>query len=401
MDDGSSCWKQNLKVAWLGNFLTGTSFTLVMPFISVFVEELGVGPGQVEYYAGLAVSVNALAAALMAPIWGSLADRYGRKPMMVRAAFAMIFTMGGMAFVPNVFWLLVLRVLNGVFTGYIPNATALIASQVPKDKTGYALGTLSTGAVAGNLIGPTLGGILAEMFGVHMVFLLVGLLYAIVVLLTVFYIREDFVPIKKGEEMSVKEVFEQVKDRQMLVGLFVTSMIIIAAAQAVVPILTLYVRHLGQTDNLLFVAGFIISLPGMASLVTSGYLGKIGDHIGNHRLLLIALTYSLLINVFCVFAENPFQLGLLRFMYGFGTGALLPSVNSLLTKLTPKEGISRIFSYNQLFNNLGSVVGPMMGSAVAAHMGYDWVFYLSSGLVLFNLIWSLTNFRNYLKVRDV
>ncbi|MCB2962135.1 multidrug efflux MFS transporter [Streptococcus suis] len=408
MDDGSSYWKQNLKVAWLGNFLTGTSFTLVMPFISVFVEELGVGPGQVEYYAGLAVSVNALAvsvnalaAALMAPIWGSLADRYGRKPMMVRAAFAMIFTMGGMAFVPNVFWLLALRVLNGVFTGYIPNATALIASQVPKDKTGYALGTLSTGAVAGNLIGPTLGGILAEMFGVHTVFLLVGLLYAIVVLLTVFYIREDFVPVKKGEEMSVKEVFEQVKDRQMLVGLFVTSMIIIAAAQAVVPILTLYVRHLGQTDNLLFVAGFIISLPGMASLVTSGYLGKIGDRIGNHRLLLIALTYSLLINVFCVFAENPFQLGLLRFMYGFGTGALLPSVNSLLTKLTPKEGISRIFSYNQLFNNLGSVVGPMMGSAVAAHMGYDWVFYLSSGLVLFNLIWSLTNFRNYLKVRDV
>ncbi|HEM6404253.1 TPA: multidrug efflux MFS transporter [Streptococcus suis] len=401
MDGGSSYWKQNLKVAWLGNFLTGTSFTLVMPFISVFVEELGVGPGQVEYYAGLAVSANAFAAAVMAPIWGSLADRYGRKPMMVRAAFAMIFTMGGMAFVPNVFWLLALRVLNGVFTGYIPNATALIASQVPKDKTGYALGTLSTGAVAGNLIGPTLGGILAEMFGVHMVFLLVGLLYAIVVLLTVFYIREDFVPVKRGEAMSVKEVFAQVKDRQMLVGLFVTSMIIIAAAQAVVPILTLYVRHLGQTDNLLFVAGFIISLPGMASLVTSGYLGKIGDRIGNHRLLLIALTYSLLINVFCVFAENPFQLGLLRFMYGFGTGALLPSVNSLLTKLTPKEGISRIFSYNQLFNNLGSVVGPMMGSAVAAHMGYDWVFYLSSGLVLFNLIWSLTNFRNYLKVRDV
>ncbi len=401
MDYSSSYWKQNLKVAWLGNFLTGTSFTLVMPFISVFVEELGVGPGLVEYYAGLAVSTNALAAALMAPIWGSLADRYGRKPMMVRAAFVMIFTMGGMAFVPNVFWLLVLRVLNGVFTGYIPNATALIASQVPKDKTGYALGTLSTGAVAGNLIGPTLGGVLAEMFGVHTVFLLVGLLYAIVVILTVFYIREDFVPIKKSDALPVKEVFAQVKDRKILAGLFVTSMVIIAAAQAVVPILTLYVRHLGQTDNLLFVAGFIISLPGMASLATSGYLGKLGDRIGNHRLLLMALTYSLLINVFCVFAENPFQLGLLRFLYGFGTGALLPSVNSLLTKLTPKEGISRIFAYNQLFNNLGSVVGPMMGSAVAAHMGYDWVFYLSSGLVLFNLIWSLTNFRNYLKVRDI
>ncbi|HEP1793872.1 TPA: multidrug efflux MFS transporter [Streptococcus suis] len=401
MDEASHYWQRNLKVAWLGNFLTGVSFTLVMPFISVFVEELGVGAGQVEYYAGLAVSANALAAAVMAPIWGSLADRYGRKPMMVRAAFAMIFTMGGMAFVPNVFWLIVLRVLNGMFTGYIPNATALIASQVPKDKTGYALGTLSTGAVAGNLIGPTLGGFLAELVGVHAVFLLVGLLYALVVVLTIFQIREDFKPLTKEDQLSISEVFAQVKDKQMLVGLFVTSMVIIAAAQAVVPILTLYVRHLGQTDNLLFVAGFIISLPGMASLVTSGYLGKIGDKIGNHRLLLMALVYSLLINILCVFAQNPFQLGLLRFLYGFGTGALLPSVNSLLTKLTPKEGISRIFSYNQIFNNMGSVIGPMLGSSVAGQLGYDWVFYLSSGLVLFNLVWSVINFRNYLKVREI
>ncbi|HFI0450985.1 TPA: multidrug efflux MFS transporter [Streptococcus suis] len=401
MDEASHYWQRNLKVAWLGNFLTGVSFTLVMPFISVFVEELGVGAGQVEHYAGLAVSANALAAAVMAPIWGSLADRYGRKPMMVRAAFAMIFTMGGMAFVPNVFWLIVLRVLNGMFTGYIPNATALIASQVPKDKTGYALGTLSTGAVAGNLIGPTLGGFLAELVGVHTVFLLVGLLYALVVVLTVFYIREDFKPLTKEDQLSISEVFAQVKDKQMLVGLFVTSMVIIAAAQAVVPILTLYVRHLGQTDNLLFVAGFIISLPGMASLVTSGYLGKIGDKIGNHRLLLMALVYSLLINILCVFAQNPFQLGILRFLYGFGTGALLPSVNSLLTKLTPKEGISRIFSYNQIFNNMGSVIGPMLGSSVAGQLGYDWVFYLSSGLVLFNLVWSVINFRNYLKVREI
>lgn len=401
MDDSSQYWQQNLKVAWIGNFLTGVSFTLVMPFISVFVEELQVPAGQVEYYSGLAVSINALTAALMAPVWGSLADRYGRKPMMVRAAFAMIFTMGGMAFVPNIFWLLVLRVLNGIFTGYIPNATALIASQVPKDKAGYALGTLSTGLVAGNLIGPTLGGVLAEIFGIHQVFLLVGLLYLVALLLTIYFIKEDFTPVPKGEQMTFRELVSQVKDKQMMVGLFITSMIIIAAAQTVVPILTLYIRHLGQKENLLFVSGLIVSLPGVASLVTSGYLGKIGDKIGNHRLLLLALAYSLLINFLCAIATNPIQLGILRFLYGFGTGALLPSVNSLLTKLTPKEGISRIFSYNQLFNSLGSVVGPMLGSAVATGMGYEWVFYLASGLVLLNFSWSFVNFKNYLKVRDI
>ncbi|MDG3132139.1 multidrug efflux MFS transporter [Streptococcus suis] len=401
MDDSSQYWQQNLKVAWIGNFLTGVSFTLVMPFIAVFVESLQVPDGQVEYYSGLAVSINALTAALMAPVWGSLADRYGRKPMMVRAAFAMIFTMGGMAFVPNIFWLLVLRVLNGIFTGYIPNATALIASQVPKDKTGYALGTLSTGLVAGNLIGPTLGGVLAEIFGIHQVFLLVGLFYLVALLLTIYFIKEDFTPVPKDEQMTFRELVSQVKDKQMMVGLFITSMIIIAAAQTVIPILTLYIRHLGQKENLLFVSGLIVSLPGVASLVTSGYLGKIGDKIGNHRLLLLALAYSLLINFLCAIATNPIQLGILRFLYGFGTGALLPSVNSLLTKLTPKEGISRIFSYNQLFNNLGSVVGPMLGSAVATGLGYEWVFYLASGLVLLNFSWSFVNFKNYLKVRDI
>ena len=394
-------WKQNMRIAWLGNFLTGTSFTLVMPFLSVFVEDLGVPSHQIAYYAGLAVSLNALTAALMAPIWGAVADRYGRKPMMVRAAFAMIFTMGGLAFVPNIYWLLALRVLNGLFTGYIPNATALIASQVPKDQTGYALGLLSTGAVAGNLVGPTLGGFLAELLGVHAVFLVVGLLYALVVFLTLFLIQEDFVPPKKGEELSIKEVFEQVSDTPLLVGLFVTSLLIIATAQTVVPILTLYVRHLGQEDHLLFVAGFILSLPGIASLVTSGYLGKLGDRIGNHRLLLAALAYSLLINILCALATSPWQLGLLRFAYGFGTGALLPSVTSLLTKVTPKAGLSRIFAFNQLFTNLGSVIGPMLGSSVAAHLGYHWVFYLSSSLVALNLVWSTINFRKYVKVREI
>lgn len=100
-------WKQNLKVAWLGNFFTGASFSLVMPFMALYVEELGAPKALVEWYAGLAVAITALASAIFAPLWGKLADRYGRKPMMLRASFVMTFTMGGLAVIPNVFWLLV------------------------------------------------------------------------------------------------------------------------------------------------------------------------------------------------------------------------------------------------------------------------------------------------------
>ena len=125
-------WKQNLLVAWIGCFFTGASISLVMPFIPVYVEQLGTPKSQVELFSGLAISVTAFAAAIVAPIWGNLADRKGRKIMMIRAAAGMTITMGALAFVPNVYWLLIMRFMNGILSGYIPNATAMIASQAPK-----------------------------------------------------------------------------------------------------------------------------------------------------------------------------------------------------------------------------------------------------------------------------
>lgn len=390
-----------MRVAWLGNFFTGASFSLVMPFMALYVEQLGAPKNKVEWYAGLAVSLSALTSALIAPVWGRLADRYGRKLMMVRASLVMTFTMGGLAFVPNVFWLLVLRILNGLFSGYVPNSTALIASQAPKNRLGYALGTLATGVIGGSLVGPLLGGVLAEILGIRQVFLLVGFILLICNLMTVFFVKEDFQPVTKTEALSTRELFSSIKDKQILIGLFVTSMIIQVSAQSIAPILTLYIRHLGQTENLMFVSGLIVSALGFSSMLSSSTLGKIGDRIGNHRLLLIALFYSFSMYVLCALAQNSLQLGIVRFLYGFGTGALMPNINSLLTKITPREGISRIFSYNQMFMNMGQVIGPFIGSAIATDLGYRSVFYVTSLIVFVNFVWSLINFRKYLKVKEI
>ena len=390
-----------MRVAWLGNFFTGASFSLVMPFMALYVEQLGAPKNKVEWYAGLAVSLSALTSALIAPVWGRLADRYGRKPMMVRASLVMTFTMGGLAFVPNVFWLLVLRILNGLFSGYVPNSTALIASQAPKNRSGYALGTLATGVIGGSLVGPLLGGVLAEILGIRQVFLLVGFILLICNLMTIFLVKEDFQPVTKAEVLSTRDLFSSIKDKQILIGLFVTSMIIQVSAQSIAPILTLYIRHLGQTENLMFVSGLIVSALGFSSMLSSSTLGKIGDRIGNHRLLLIALFYSFSMYVLCALAQNSLQLGIVRFLYGFGTGALMPSINSLLSKITPREGISRIFSYNQMFMNMGQVIGPFIGSAIATGLGYRSVFYVTSLIVFVNFVWSLINFRKYLKVKEI
>ena len=394
-------WKENLRVAWFGSFLTGASISLVVPFMPIFVEQLGIEGDQVAFYAGLAISVSAVSAALISPIWGILADKYGRKPMMIRAGLAMTITMGGLAFVPNIYWLIFLRLLNGVFTGFVPNATALIASQVPKDKSGYALGTLSTGVVAGTLTGPFVGGLIAEIFGIRNVFLLVGGFLFLAAILTIFFIKEDFQPVAKEKAIPTKELFSSFKYPRLLVNLFLTSFVIQFSAQSIGPILALYVRDLGQTENLLFVSGLIVSSMGFSSMMSAGVMGKLGDKVGNHRLLVAAQIYSVIIYLLCAHATSPLQLGLYRFLFGLGTGALIPGVNALLSKMTPKSGISRIFAFNQVFFYLGGVIGPMAGSAVAGYLGYHAVFYATAACVAFSCLCNLVQFRSLLKVKEI
>ena len=225
-------WKDNLRIAWFGNFLTGASISLVVPFMPIFVENLGVRSDQAAFYAGLAISVSAISAALFSPIWGILADKYGRKPMMIRAGMAMTITMGGFGLCPKYLLVNLSSFINGVFAGFVPNATALIASQVPKEKSGSALGTLSTGVVAGTLTGPFIGGFIAELFGIRTVFLLVGSFLFLAAILTICFIQEDFQPVAKEKAIPTKELFTSVKYPYLLVNLFLTSFVIQFSAQS-------------------------------------------------------------------------------------------------------------------------------------------------------------------------
>lgn len=393
-------WKKNLFVAWIGCFFTGASFSLVMPFIPVYVEQLGTPSDQVELFSDLAISVTAFASAIVAPIWGNLADRKGRKLMMIRAAAGMTVTMGSLAFVPNAYWLLVMRFLNGILSGYIPNATAMIASQAPKEKSGWALGTLSTGAIAGSLIGPSMGGALAQWFGMENVFLITGVLLLVTTLLTIFLVKEDFQLVEKNDMISTKEIFAKMDHLSILIGLFVTTLILQIGITTISPILTLYIRELsGNSGNILFVSGLIVSISGVSAVFSSPKLGKLGDKIGNQKVLLAGLTLSFCCYLPMAIVATPLQLGILRFILGFSTGALMPSINTLISKITPPEGVSRIYSYNQMCSNFGQVFGPMVGSTVAHAFNYRAVFIATSLFVLSNILLSLFNFRKVLRQR--
>ena len=383
-------WKRNLAVVWLGCFLTGAAFSLVMPFLPLYVEQLGItGHSQLNLWSGLVFSITFLFSAIASPLWGGLADRKGRKIMLLRSALGMAIVMLLMGMAQNIWQFLILRALLGLLGGFIPNANALIATQIPRHKSGWALGTLSTGAVSGALLGPLAGGFLADNYGLRPVFFMTAAVLLICFVLTLCFIREQFTPVSKKEMLHVKEVFASLKNRELVLSLFITTLIIQVATGSIAPILTLYVRDLaGNISNIAFISGMIASVPGVAALLCAPRLGKLGDRIGPEKILIVALVVSVLLLIPMSFVQTPLQLGILRFLLGAADGALLPAVQTLLVYNSSSQIAGRIFSYNQSFRDIGNVTGPLIGAAVSAHYGFRAVFCVTALVVLINAIYT-------------
>ncbi|PLR40378.1 multidrug transporter MdtG [Chimaeribacter coloradensis] len=383
-------WKRNLAVAWLGCFLTGSAFSLIMPFLPLYIETLGVtGHEAVNMWSGLVFSITFLFSAIASPFWGGLADRKGRKLMLLRSALGMAIVMVLMGLATSIWQLLALRAVLGLLGGFVPNANALIATQVPRNKSGWALGTLSTGAVSGALIGPLIGGLLADRYGLRPVFFITALVLFVCFIFTLFLIKEQFVPVSKRDMLNGRQVLASLKNPKLVLCLFVTTLIIQVATGSIAPILTLYVRELaGDTQNLAFISGMIASVPGVAALISAPRLGKLGDRIGPERILIAMMALSVVILIPMAFVQTPVQLGILRFLLGATDGALLPAVQTLLIYNSTQQVAGRVFSYNQSFRDIGNVTGPLLGAAVSAGYGFRAVFGVTACVVLFNAVYS-------------
>lgn len=381
-------WKRNLFVTWIGCFLTGAAFSLVMPFLPLYVELLGVSsPEKLNLWSGAVCSITFLFSAIASPIWGGLADRKGRKVMLLRSALGMAIVMMLMGLAQNVWQFLILRALLGLLGGFVPNANALIATQVPRNKSGWALGTLSTGAVSGALIGPLIGGLLADLYGLRLVFFITALVLFICFITTVLFVQERFTPVQKKDMLSGRQVLASLKNPRLVLSLFVTTLIIQVATGSIAPILTLYVRELaGHSQNLAFISG-------MAALLSAPRLGKLGDRVGPERILISMMALSVLLLIPMSFVQSPWQLGVLRFLLGATDGALLPAVQTLLIYNSSSQVAGRIFSYNQSFRDVGNVSGPLLGAFISASYGFRAVFFVTALVVMVNVVYSWWSLR--------
>jgi len=365
---------------------------MLAPVLPLYIKQLGVhDTASIAQYSGIAFGITYIISAIFSPIWGHAADKFGRKPMLLRASLGMAIVIGCMGFATNVHVLIGLRLLQGVITGYATACTTLIATQTDKEHSGYALGTLSTASISGSLLGPSIGGFIEEGFGLQNVFFITSALLLITFLTTALFVKESFTREDK-KVLPLKAVWQLVPEKSLTITMFVTFFILTVALYSVEPIITVYITHLSHDSNhIALLAGLTFSASGLANIITAPKLGKLSDRIGVHKVMLVALAAAGIIFIPQAFVTNPWQLMGLRFILGLTAAGLTPSVNVLIKKITPAPITGRVFGFAISAGYLGVFGGSILGGQVAAWFGVQYVFLITSALLLLNAVWVYFN----------
>lgn len=381
-------WKRNLFVCWFSVFAISSGMSQMLPILPLYIEQLGIHDiAEIEHWSGWAFGINFISLAIFSPIWGKAADKYGRKPMLLRASLWLAIIVTCMGFAQNVYQLVGLRMLQGALAGFIAAAITLVAIQTPKERVGWALGTLSTASVGGTLLGPLMGGYLADTLGMRSVFLFIGVLAMLAFTLSWLFVHEDFV---RSEEKALgfREVWKLVPDQKIMISMFITSFILSVALMSIQPIITIYTAQLiVDTRYIALISGAVFAASGLASMLASTRLGRLTDEIGPHKVMLAALLAAGVLFIPQAFVTTVWQLGVLRFLIGLATAGILPAINTLIRHSIPESVAGRAFGYNQSAQFLGAFGGSIMGGSVAAVFGIQSVFYFTGALLIFNALW--------------
>ncbi|TXK74384.1 MFS transporter [Paenibacillus sp. N3.4] len=372
-------WKKSLWILWVANFSITCGMNLVLPFLPLYIGQLGVHDlGDVVRWTGWIVAAQFITSFLTQPLWGAIADRRGRKIMLLRAGFGMAIVTALMGIVTSPWQLLSLRLLNGVFSGFISMAVSLQASVTPPEHSGKALGTLQTGAIAGSLIGPLIGGLLASFIGYSKVFFFTGALMLCASIVVMLFIREE----RKPPSTTKKRQRTQWRLFRPLLPVFAASLITQIGMMSIEPIVTVYAKTLYNGNHLELLAGLVVAITGIANLFGAPTLGRVGDRIGQRKTLIIALTMAALAFIPQAFALNISMLLIGRFLLGLFIGGMIPSLNVLVLKLAPVQIQGTAYGFNTSSLFLGNLIGPLVGSHLAAAYGFSSVFYVTMGILL-------------------
>ena len=376
--------KRNVVIMWFSNFFVAGSMTMVLPFISLYIETFGdFTKDYVQHWSGITFAVTFVSAFIFSPIWGRVGDRYGRKKVLIICGLGMGLSIFLMGYVTSVWQLFLLRFLMGFFTGFIPMSQAFISTQTPKEIAGRVLGTLQTGSITGSLLGPMLGGILADSLGFSLTFKWTSIAIFVSGLL-VFATKEYVIESKKGAKThySSKEVLVHIVKNPVLLTVLLISALVQIAHFSIQPILSLFVTELHGPSNIAFFSGIAFSAAGLGNLLMSRNWGKIADKHGYIKILVILLFISGIVYLPGAAVTNFWQLVIIRFVLGIAIGGIIPVRIAYIRQEAPIAMQGEVLGYNTSLRFLGNIIGPMLGGFISSYLGFSAVFLSTSALLI-------------------
>lgn len=379
-------WRRNLAVCVAGSFTTIVAMTILLPFLPLMVRALGVrGEAAIAEWSGAAYAATFLSAAFVAPLWGRLADRYGSKLMLVRASLGMTVAMSLIGFARSAPELVGIRLFAGLAGGYASGSNIAVAAGTPRARTGWALGVLSAGMMAGNLVGPLVGGFLPPLVGIRATFLLAGGLIFAAFLATLLLLDDRGLRRIRGRaapDADTPPAPFPADARRAVRTMLIAAALAMFANMSVEPIIALFVARFVQAPaGITRIAGFAMSAAALGSILAAPRLGRLADRIGHRRVVALSLLAAAALAVPQAYAPSAAVLVGLRFLMGAALGGVLPCATAALRHAAPPGSVGRVLGLSTSAQYAGQVAGPLLGGVVAGHLGMRAVF-LGTGIVL-------------------
>jgi DHA1 family multidrug resistance protein-like MFS transporter len=375
-------WKKSFYAVFVAELLAITGFGTSIPILPFFLQDLGVTePNKLNFWVGIINSGGSVSLALMAPVWGCLADSYGRRSMLLRSMLggaAVIFLIG---FAVSPGQVLLLRVIQGVVTGTVAAATVLVAGIVPEEEVGFRMGLLHTAIFVGNSLGPSIGGILADVFGLRIAFFATSVLLVAAGLIVKIFVKETFLP-RRPDRFRLSSLvpdFRPIFESRSILILLILAGIIQVANSAVVPILPLHVQAISPGNARVgAITGLIMGAAALASAVSAAFMGRISFRLGYAKTLFLGFIAAAILHIPQGLVMTPVFLLVYRTFSSFSLGAAAPVINSLIAGKADKHRQGAIYGVSSSVSALGYAVGPLIGALVAVTAGYSSVFFVTA-----------------------
>ncbi len=375
-------WLITLLVVSLAQALGAGGISLVYPFLPLYVQTLKdaqfISP---ELLAGIVIAAPPLVATLSTPFWGRLADQYGRKKMVMRAIFGASIILSLMGFAQTAFALIALRALQGLTSGIIAANMALVAGECPRERIGFALGTLQVGLFSGVAVGPIVGGVLAERFGFQIPFLFTSAMLVLAGLLVTFGVRETYTP-PAGVRLDLNPLkmvraWKVILRARGVKTVYALRFLNGFAQRSIMPIAPLFVLALMPTvlaTGASSYAGLVLTVSSITTTAGSLILGWLSDKCGYRNTLVAAALLAVVFYVPQAFVSSVGQLLLFQGLAGFFAGGVLSAPAAMLAKFTDLGDEGSVYGLDASVSSFANGMAPLTASIIAAVFGLRAVF---------------------------